>query len=387
LSADPIDEVVLNATFSPSTAKNLGKYDDTDTDWVYNGNWIAHTANGPYNGTLHYSTVVNDFAALAFEGNQFILTYTDFSNRGNLDVFVDNIKVGTINQYNPNLTWQKTWVSPIFTSGTHVIKLIHTTGEIAGVDAIEIVQITPLTAGTYDDTDTAWTYSGNWTALTTSGPYNGTLHYSTTVNDEATLFFEGSQINLTYTGYVNRGQMDIYVDNIKVGTINQYRPSLTWQEVWTSPIFTDGIHALKLVHSTGAFVGVDAIEVVQITPLGAGTYDDTNPAWFYTGIWTALTTSGPYNGTLHYSTTINDTATLVFEGTQFTLIFTGHINRGNVNVFVDDVNVGTINQYSSSLTWQRTWTSPSFINKSHTLKLVHDTGVVAGVDAIEIIGP
>ncbi len=114
----------------------------------------------------------------------------------------------------------------------------------------------------------AWTYSGNWTALTTSGPYNGTLHYSYTINDYATLVFEGSQFKLTYTGHANRGQMDIYVDNIKVGIINQYNPSLAWQKTWTSPIFTDDIHTLKLVHATGAYVDIDAIEVIQVPSLG-----------------------------------------------------------------------------------------------------------------------
>ncbi len=49
-------------------------------------------------------------------------------------------------------------------------------------------------AGKHDDTHAAWTYSGNWTALTTSGPYNGTLHYSTGTGDYAELNFEGTQL-------------------------------------------------------------------------------------------------------------------------------------------------------------------------------------------------
>ncbi len=126
-----------------------------------------------------------DYAELNFVGTNFKLTFTGNVNRGNLDVYVDNVKVGTVNQYSSSLTWQKTWTSPTFTNGTHTLKLVHATGSIVGIDAIEIdpAPPVPVGTGTYDDTDTAWGYSGNWTALSTSGPANGTLHYSTSTGD------------------------------------------------------------------------------------------------------------------------------------------------------------------------------------------------------------
>ncbi len=378
------DSVLVNA---PASAVSAGVYDDTHGDWVYNGNWTAATASGPYNGTLHYSTTLNDEATLDFVGTQFILTYTGNSNRGNVNVFVDNVNVGTINQYSASLTWQKTWTSPIFTDSAHTLRLVHASGAYAGVDAIEILQVTPLGPGTYDDTHSNWGYNGNWTPLTTNGPYNGTLHYSTTLNNSATLVFEGARFTLTYTGNSNRGQMDIYVDNVNVGTINQYSASLTWQKTWSSPIFTNDFHTLKLVHKSGSVVGIDAIEIIEITPLGAGTYDDTDTSWYYSGNWTAATVSGPYNDTLHYSTTFNNFALVMFEGSQFKLTYTGNTNRGNVIVYVDNVNVGTINQKTANLTWQKTWTSPVFTNGAHTLKLVHASGAYAGIDAIEILAP
>ncbi len=134
----------------------------------------------------------------------------------------------------------------------------------------------------------------------------------------AVLTFVGTQFNLTYTGHVNRGNLDVYVDNVKVGTINQYSSSLTWQKTWTSPTFTNGTHTLKLVHATGSIVGIDAIEIdpAPPVPVGTGTYDDTDTAWGYSGNWTALSTSGPANGTLHYSTGTGDYAELNFVGTQ-----------------------------------------------------------------------
>jgi hypothetical protein len=98
----------------PAQSVGPGKYDDTHIDWTYSGNWTALTASGPYNDTLHYSTTINDEAILDFVGTQFILTYTGNSNRGNVDVYVDDEKVGTINQYSASLTWQKKLEQPNF---------------------------------------------------------------------------------------------------------------------------------------------------------------------------------------------------------------------------------------------------------------------------------
>lgn len=52
------------------------------------------------------------------------------------------------------------------------------------------------------------------------------------------------------------------------------------------------------------------------TPVGAGTYDDTNTNIAYSGSWGTYNGSGPYNNTMHYSTGIGDTASISFTGTQ-----------------------------------------------------------------------
>ena len=206
LSAPPIDEVVLNASFNPVAIKGVGKYDDTNSDWVYSGSWINYASPGPYNNTLHYSNTIGSHAALAFQGNQVVVTYTGYSYRGQMDVYVDNVKVGTIDQFNPGLVWQSTWVSPILTDGVHTLKLVHATGDYVDIDAIEVLQVTqptPVGVGKYDDTHGNWSFSGNWLPLTTSGPYNNTVTYSNAVGAYATFLMDGAQFKLTYTGLSN----------------------------------------------------------------------------------------------------------------------------------------------------------------------------------------
>jgi hypothetical protein len=77
------------------------------------------------------------------------------------------------------------------------------------------------------------------------------------------LTFEGTQFVLTYTGHPNRGQVDVIVDNVNVGTLDQHNASLAWQKTWVSPLFEHGFHTLKLVHATdGTYVDIDAIQVL-----------------------------------------------------------------------------------------------------------------------------
>ncbi len=72
---------------------------------------------------------------------------------------------------------------------------------------------------------------------------------------------QGGSLPLVYTQYTNRGVMNVYVDNVLVGSINQYG-SLSWQRTWTSSTFPLGVHTVKLVHASGTYVDIDAIMIL-----------------------------------------------------------------------------------------------------------------------------
>ena len=116
-------------------------------------------------------------------------------------------------------------------------------------------------AGTYDDTDPAWTYTGAWSTYTGAGPFNGGLHYTSTPGSYAEITFTGSKFTLKYLQNTNRGLLDVYLDGVKVATINQYGP-LSWQKSWTSASYANGVHTLRFVHAGGAYVDVDAITII-----------------------------------------------------------------------------------------------------------------------------
>jgi hypothetical protein len=133
-----------------------------------------------------------------------------------------------------------------------------------------------LTAGTYDDTDAAWTYSGNWATYNGTGPYADTLHYSTTVGDSAEVHFTGEQFSLTYTALADRGVVDLYVDDVKVVTLNEGGPG-SWQQRWFSDPLASGNHTLRIVHASGGVVDIDAITIIDTANiLSAGKYDEAS---------------------------------------------------------------------------------------------------------------
>jgi hypothetical protein len=244
-----------------------GTFDDSSASWVYTGTWVAYSGAGPYSNTMHYTNSVGAGATFVFNGIQFILTYTGYSNRGSFEVWVDGALVTTVNAYSASLTWQRTYTSPVFTLGVHRVEIKNTNtpaGSYTDIDAIQI--IVPVDAGIYDDTHTAWTYSGAWTAYSGAGPYSNTMRYTNSVGAAATIVFNGSQFVLTYTGYTNRGSFEVWVDGAKVTTVNAYNASLTWQKKYVSQIYAVGIHTVVIKNTNtpaGSYIDVDAIQILR----------------------------------------------------------------------------------------------------------------------------
>ena len=242
-----------------------GSYDDTNSNWVYSGNWTPHKGSEPFSGnTIHYTGTVGDAASFAFEGIQFILTYTQNTNRANIDVYVDGNKVTTINANGP-LVFQSTYTSAIYSSGVHVVELRNAGGGggYIDVDAIQVIAA-PAGAGTYDDASSNWVYSGNWTFYSGNLEFaNNTMHYTGSVGDTASFTFAGTQFVFTYTQNTNRGDIDVYVDGNKVTTINANGP-LVFQSTYTSPTYSSGTHVVQFRNAGGGggYIDVDAIQIL-----------------------------------------------------------------------------------------------------------------------------
>jgi hypothetical protein len=369
-----------------------GIADDSDALWSYSGDWNSYNGAGPYLDTVHYSGTIGDSAQIAISGGQQIkLTYIMGSNRGVTDVFIDDVKVASIDAYSTAFGWQVTWTSGVLTNGLHTVRFVHASGAYTDIDAIELFATLPtsLLPGMADDIDLLWSYSGDWTAYHGVGPYSNTLHYSSSIGDSAQIMVSGSQqVKLTYVTSFNRGNIDVYIDGVKVTSIDAYSTTPSWQKTWASDLLSTGLHTVRLVHASGTHIDIDSIgAVATFVPhpiVLPGTSDDNDAMWSYHGDWWVYNGGGPYLDTLHYSITVGDWAQTVISGSQqIKLTYVTGFNRGVTDVYIDDAKVGSIDSYSPTFIMQATWTSGVLTTGPHTLRLVHVSGSVTDIDAIE----
>jgi hypothetical protein len=84
-----------------------------------------------------------------------------------------------------------------------------------------------------------------------------------------------------------------------------------------------------------------------------GFYDDFDPAVQFDGDWiNDKSFDGPDRHTVTYTDTAGATASLKFQGSELTYVFTKAPNRGIAAVSVDGVDVGTIDLYAPEVEWQ-----------------------------------
>jgi hypothetical protein len=97
---------------------------------------------GPYDGTIHYTLTPNTTASLTFQAPAtFVFYYAKASSRGSFEIWVDGVKLTTINAYASTKTWQNTYVSPLYDDGlshTVTIKNVSTGAQQVDIDAIQI---------------------------------------------------------------------------------------------------------------------------------------------------------------------------------------------------------------------------------------------------------
>jgi hypothetical protein len=118
-----------------------------------------------------------------------------------------------------------------------------------------------LSAGTHDDANPAWHYSTYWYTYSGAGPYADTLHFSINPKDSAVVSFNGRQFSLTYTAMPDRGTLDVYVDGVKVHTLDENGAG-SWQQIWTSDLYAAGLHTVRLVHAAGPITDIDAVTIL-----------------------------------------------------------------------------------------------------------------------------
>jgi len=129
-----------------------------------------------------------------------------------------------------------------------------------------------LNPGTYDDTDSHFLYSGNWTSQNNvSGAYQNTLHISNTLNtpnNSVTFGFIGRELRLFYQSGPSLGTIRISIDGAQFD-LDQSDNSTQTSE-WVSATLDNGTHTVVISHIDGGSVNLDSIIVPEV-PTGTST--------------------------------------------------------------------------------------------------------------------
>ncbi len=122
--------------------------------------------------------------------------------------------------------------------------------------------------------------------------------------------------------------------------------------------------------------------------VGVGWVDETDPAITWTGSWTTQNSGNALGGSYKASTTLNNTASLEFTGTQISLIFAKAPGRGSVAIRIDGNLVTTLSMSSTTEQWQVRWDSPIQADAGpHTILLTHSVTGQVVIDAFEVTNP
>jgi len=305
---------------------------------------------------------------------------------GNFDGAVD-FDVVVRDSSNPSL-----WNSSYRTDGIHP----NDAGSLAMGNAIPLSLFTVggsysangVGTGTYDDQDyRAFSYAGNWShdaACGVAGCYNNTRSWSWTLNNNVTLRFWGTQVNLYAIKKPNFGIGAISIDDGVETNIDFYSATAVRALVWTSPVLANAPHTLKIrvtrTKNTSATDYVIEPDSVNVLGVGAGTYDDMDYSvfkYFGTG-WihdNTCSVNGPatpncYNNSKSWSYTTNDYVTVTFVGSQIQLYGIKNSPFGIGAVSIDGGAETNIDFYASSrMGNQLMWTSPTLPSGMHTFKL------------------
>ena len=305
-------------------------FDDKDSAFVYSG-WLSVGKKEAYGGTYRLATAYGSFATLDFTGQSFSVLYKSGSNFKKVNVYVDNILVGTIDQQEQPQVWQKRWdYTGLLASGPHTLKLVFVSpGGKGSLDAV-IVRSTEAPAPVSPS------------PTTTSIP-------PTTIATETV------------------------VPMSPTPTATSIPPTDT---VTASPIPSSSTPTATSVPPTSTVEPTTqpALEII---------YDDRDSAFAYSG-WLSVGNLQAYGSSFRLATTYGSVATLEFTGQSLSVLYKSGPDYRKVNVYVDDIWVGTIDQYEQPQVWQKRWDYPGQLTPgAHTLKLVFvSPGGKGSIDAV-----
>ncbi|MBN2385663.1 MAG: hypothetical protein JXB85_01490, partial [Anaerolineales bacterium] len=271
----------------------------------------------------------------------------------------------------------QSWTSGYLGAGPHTIRIVHATGSLVDIDAVaslsddippEAIDDLAAYLGSYGgNVDLYWTSPGDDGATGTASNY--LVRYATTPIDSPAAWDAATPVTTGVPAPFSAGLSQSM-------TVTGLAPTITYYFSIRAQDEEPNISDLSNSPSATASLPV---------PLEVGTHDNTDLRIIYFGSWSSTSDPNLYGGSANSSTALASNVIFVIDGSQFSLVYTTLPTYGNLEIYVDDVLLLTINQ-SGPLAYQQSWASPNLGAGPHNIKLVHTAGTSIEVDAI-IVNP
>jgi len=103
-------------------------YDDKDNGFVYSPSWVNISKSQAYKRSYKLTTQNGSFVTFGFTGRSFSILYESGTAFRMINVYVDGLLMGTINEKTSKSIFQRRWDFPgTLTSGSHTLKLVFVT--------------------------------------------------------------------------------------------------------------------------------------------------------------------------------------------------------------------------------------------------------------------
>jgi len=231
----------------------------------------------------------------------------------------------------------------------------------------------------------------------------GSYMYGRWANTEMQVRFNGTSIAWIGAKQPNYGKADVYVDNVKVATVDCYAPAANavtsatlWDSLDLGPL-ADGSHTLRIrlvgaknPASSGYVVVVDKFQVTAPVPVQDGTRANESSGVF-SGSWVAASSTTYVGGGYRYSRWAGAKIRYTFTGTKVAWIGPRTSNYGRADVYIDGVKRATVSQYGA-LGWRyRVWESATLARGVHTIEIrvlgtkeAASSGTIIVVDGFDV---
>jgi|GEM_PF-2871912 len=228
----------------------------------------------------NYSSTVSTAGSFSatFYGTSITWVYTKSSAAGVAKVSIDGNVVGTVDQYSPTIQYQQSTTFSGLTNGTHTILVENNKTKNASSSSTFITHDKFIAFTDAADTTNVMenNYDGStsyqWGKVTNAAASGGSYCSEVSTSAALAFTFSGTSITWKYTKTAACGIARVYIDGVDKGTVDQYSPTIQYQQTTTYSGLPSGLHTILILNnktknasSSSTFITHDAFVVGGVT--------------------------------------------------------------------------------------------------------------------------